>query len=191
MLSDTNPGFLPFAFAGGLYDADTKLVRFGARDYDPVTGRWTAKDPIRFGGRDTNLFGYVQNDPVNFVDPLGLFKLCISGNASALNYVGGSITQGVCFDTRGSVCSQATVCGRAGLGVDASAGLSVTIGSSNLCDGAKALGGVFGKFGAGLVGGFSAGSDSEGNISGTVSLGGGGAIAGGGQICTIITECLK
>ena len=32
--SDTNPGFQPFGFAGGLYDQDTKLVRFGARDYD-------------------------------------------------------------------------------------------------------------------------------------------------------------
>jgi RHS repeat-associated protein len=36
----------PFGFAGGLYDADTGLVRFGARDYDAYTGRWTAKDPI-------------------------------------------------------------------------------------------------------------------------------------------------
>ena len=38
VLVDTNPGFQPFGFAGGLYDADTRLVRFGARDYD----RWRA-----------------------------------------------------------------------------------------------------------------------------------------------------
>ncbi|MBI2390058.1 MAG: fibronectin type III domain-containing protein [Deltaproteobacteria bacterium] len=63
---------LPFGFAGGLYDRDTKLVRFGARDYDPETGRWTAKDPIGFGGGDTNLYGYVGNDPVNWTDPTGL-----------------------------------------------------------------------------------------------------------------------
>ncbi len=36
---DTQPGFQPFGFAGGLYDQDTGLVRFGARDYDPETGR--------------------------------------------------------------------------------------------------------------------------------------------------------
>ncbi|MGI0016041.1 MAG: RHS repeat-associated core domain-containing protein, partial [Nitrososphaera sp.] len=66
-----NPGFQPFGFAGGLYDRDTKLVRFGARDYDPETGRWTAKDPIRFEGGDANLYGYVLNDPVNLVDPKG------------------------------------------------------------------------------------------------------------------------
>jgi RHS repeat-associated protein len=69
---DTNPGFQPFGFAGGLYDRDTGLVRLGARDYDPHTGRWTAKDPILFAGGDTNLYGYVQNDPVNLVDPQGL-----------------------------------------------------------------------------------------------------------------------
>jgi RHS repeat-associated protein len=70
--NDTNPGFQPIGFAGGLYDRDTKLTRFGARDYDAETGRWTSKDPIRFSGGDANLYGYVLNDPVNFVDPFGL-----------------------------------------------------------------------------------------------------------------------
>jgi len=73
VLTDTNPGFQPFGFAGGIYDRDTKLVRFGARDYDPEVGRWTAKDPIRFLGGDANLYGYVVGDPVNFVDPGGLY----------------------------------------------------------------------------------------------------------------------
>ncbi|MBP1149976.1 MULTISPECIES: RHS repeat-associated core domain-containing protein [Methylocaldum] len=72
IILDTNPGFQPFGFAGGLYDRDTGLVRFGARDYDPETGRWTAKDPIRFRGGDSNLYAYVLNDPINWVDPLGL-----------------------------------------------------------------------------------------------------------------------
>jgi RHS repeat-associated protein len=69
---DTNPGFLPFGFAGGLYDVDTGLTRFGARDYDAFTGRWTNKDPIRFAGGDSNLYGYVLGDPVQFIDPAGL-----------------------------------------------------------------------------------------------------------------------
>jgi RHS repeat-associated protein len=72
VIQDSNPGFQPFGFAGGLYDRDTRLVRFGARDYDAETGRWTAKDPILFAGGDTNLYGYVLNDPVNWIDPLGL-----------------------------------------------------------------------------------------------------------------------
>ncbi len=74
VIADTNPGFQPFGLAGGLYDQHTKLTRFGARDYDAETGRWTAKDPIRFKGGDTNLYGYVLSDPVNFIDPKGLKK---------------------------------------------------------------------------------------------------------------------
>jgi RHS repeat-associated protein len=69
---DTNPGFQPFGFAGGLYDRDTGLTRFGARDYDAQTARWTAKDIVRFRGRDSNLFGYAFSDPVNGFDPFGL-----------------------------------------------------------------------------------------------------------------------
>ena len=69
---DTNPGFQPFGFAGGLYDQHTKLTRFGARDYDAFSGRWTKKDPIRFAGADPNLYGYVFYDPVNAIDPSGL-----------------------------------------------------------------------------------------------------------------------
>ncbi|RKZ41339.1 MAG: RHS repeat protein, partial [Candidatus Parabeggiatoa sp. nov. 3] len=69
---DSNPRFQPFGFAGGIYDLDTQLTRFGARDYDPKTGRWTAKDPILFDGGDTNLFGYVLGDTVNLVDLDGL-----------------------------------------------------------------------------------------------------------------------
>lgn len=66
-----NPGLQPFGYAGGLYDPDTKLVHFGAREYDSSIGRWLQRDPIGFRGGDTNLYGYVLNDPVNFVDPSG------------------------------------------------------------------------------------------------------------------------
>lgn len=72
VILDTNPGFQSFGFAGGIYDNDTKLTRFGVRDYDAETGRWTAKDPISFSGGDPNLYGYVMNDPVNNKDSLGL-----------------------------------------------------------------------------------------------------------------------
>ncbi|MCB0088890.1 MAG: hypothetical protein KDE54_13330, partial [Caldilineaceae bacterium] len=73
VLNDTNPGFQPFGFAGGLYDADTGLTRFGRRDYDAETGRWTTKDPLGFAGGDTNLYLYVGGDPVNLKDQGGNF----------------------------------------------------------------------------------------------------------------------
>jgi len=73
VISDTDPSFeIPFGFAGGLYDGDTGLVRFGYRDYDPDIGRWTAKDPILFAGGDTDLYGYCLNDPGNVFDVDGL-----------------------------------------------------------------------------------------------------------------------
>lgn len=86
VLSDSNPVFaVPFGFAGGLHDHDTGLVRFGYRDYDPEVGRWTAKDPIFFAGGDTDLYGYVLNDPVNAIDPYGLwtFQFGLGLNAGA------------------------------------------------------------------------------------------------------------
>lgn len=76
---DTNPGFQPFGYAGGIYDGDTGLVRFGGRDYDPKVGRWTTKDPIGFGG-GLNHYAYVSNDTINYVDVTGNFAcggLCI------------------------------------------------------------------------------------------------------------------
>jgi len=88
VIADDNAAFkVPFGFAGGLYDKDANLVRFGHRDYDPDTGRWTAKDPIRFAGGDTDLYGYVLSDPVNWVDPAGLFLPAIAAGAAA---IGGS-----------------------------------------------------------------------------------------------------
>lgn len=67
---DTNPGFQPFGYAGEIYDRDTGLTRFGARDYDPEVGRWTTKDPIGFRG-GLNHYSYVNNKPVNYIDPEG------------------------------------------------------------------------------------------------------------------------
>lgn len=84
VVNDTNPGFQPFGFAGGHYDPDTRLVRFGARDYDAEVGRWTTPDPIGFRGRKTNLYAYSGNDPVNQIDPTGLAAVTLAGLASAV-----------------------------------------------------------------------------------------------------------
>nr|WP_010132121.1 RHS repeat-associated core domain-containing protein [Microbulbifer agarilyticus] len=72
IIADTNPGFQPFGFAGGIYDLHSQLTRFGNRDYDADVGRWTAKDPIGFLGGDFGLYGYANGDPVNNIDDDGL-----------------------------------------------------------------------------------------------------------------------
>jgi RHS repeat-associated protein len=87
IISDSDPSFnVPFGFAGGLHDRDTNLVRFGYRDYDPDIGRWTAKDPLFFDGQDTDIYGYVFNDPINSVDQYGLLS---SGQIESLIQMGG------------------------------------------------------------------------------------------------------
>jgi uncharacterized protein RhaS with RHS repeats len=44
------------------------------RVYDPQTGRWLSKDPIEEEG-GFNLYAYVGGDPLNYIDPLGLFHI--------------------------------------------------------------------------------------------------------------------
>ncbi len=85
IINNTNPAvIIPFGFAGGLHDRDTGLVRFGFRDYDPDIGRFSARDPMRFGGGDTDLYGYVRGNPSTYVDPNGLTWCDISGALRAV-----------------------------------------------------------------------------------------------------------
>nr|WP_319541356.1 RHS repeat-associated core domain-containing protein [uncultured Pseudodesulfovibrio sp.] len=75
IIEDTNPGLrIPVGYAGGLHDRDLNFVRFGWRDYDVNTSRWTAPDPLGDKGGDSDWYGYCLDDPVNAVDPLGLFR---------------------------------------------------------------------------------------------------------------------
>jgi RHS repeat-associated protein len=56
-------------YTGKPYDTVTGLYNYGYRDYQPETARFTTVDPVRDGA---NWFAYVNNDPVNWVDPWGL-----------------------------------------------------------------------------------------------------------------------
>uniref|UniRef100_A0A4W3GQN3 Teneurin transmembrane protein 3 n=1 Tax=Callorhinchus milii TaxID=7868 RepID=A0A4W3GQN3_CALMI len=70
---DSNPDFhLVIGFHGGLYDSLTKLIHFGERDYDILTGRWTTPDISIWKniGRDPapfNLYMFRKNNPVSKV----------------------------------------------------------------------------------------------------------------------------
>ncbi len=64
----------PFAYVGahGVMDEGNGLYFMKNRYYDAVTGRFIQKDPLGFRGGQTNLYVYVNNDPVKDVDPYGL-----------------------------------------------------------------------------------------------------------------------
>jgi RHS repeat-associated protein len=123
VLSETGAGFQPFGFAGGLYDATTEFVRFGARDYDPATGRWTAKDVIGFAGRQANQYVYVNGDPVNRRDPSGLADIFLGVEGDLNGVVGGEGGFGIVFDTDNWLDSG--IYGTVGFGAGANVGVSV------------------------------------------------------------------
>ena len=72
VLLDTNPGFQPFGFAGGLYDPETGLERFGGRDYDATRGTWLRRDSDLSQLDRISSYSYCYGDPVDFVDPWGM-----------------------------------------------------------------------------------------------------------------------
>ena len=68
----------PYLFTGREYDSETGLYYYRNRYYDPGLGRFLEPDPM--GTADgLNLYAYVGGNPVNFVDPLGLFATGQSG----------------------------------------------------------------------------------------------------------------
>jgi RHS repeat-associated protein len=179
--TDTNPGFQPFGFAGGLYDRHTGLARFGARDYDPSLGRWTAKDPVRFAGGDSNLFAYALGDPVNLVDFGGLCAVMSEADLPFLQLVIDWLAEhgmvSAAFDAgNGKVGVSASV-NVTTSGISGSAGVGWGIGFGA----AVGVGGTFGSAaGFGVTGSVSGGSGVGGAASGSATTGGLGVDAAGG-----------
>jgi RHS repeat-associated protein len=60
-----------FLFAGREYLAKIALYDYRNRFYSPATGRFLQTDPIKFAGRDFNLYRYAHNNPTRWRDPSG------------------------------------------------------------------------------------------------------------------------
>jgi RHS repeat-associated protein len=63
----------PYGYTSRRFDHENGFYHYHFRKYDPVTGNWLTPDPIGIGG-GINLYRFVQNNPVNFVEWLGLYS---------------------------------------------------------------------------------------------------------------------
>jgi RHS repeat-associated protein len=81
-----------FRFPGQYYDEETGLHYNYHRYYDPKTGRYLRPDPIRLEG-GVNLYTYVLNNPINIIDPEGLFILAFCHYTSGGEGVGAGVLE--------------------------------------------------------------------------------------------------
>ncbi len=80
--SESNASFGDrYKWTGREWDAEAELQYNRARFYDPAVGKWISRDPLGFEAGDSNLYRYVNNQPVMKTDPSGLqfrpmFPIC-------------------------------------------------------------------------------------------------------------------
>ena len=163
----------------GRFSGQSRVGRYcRARYYHPTLQRFISDDPIGFGG-GINFYAYATNNPIRYVDPLGLFtvSLCIKGSASSGVSGGGGTCanfgndrkEGMSFSITGAV-------GIGGGGIGATVGGSVAWSNAPTVlelNGPFAYGGVSGGP-PGAVGGLYgfAGQGSRGTIAGAEMYGG-------------------
>lgn len=80
----------PFGYVGrfGVQATGRDLLWMRARHYSPGLGRFLSADPVRFADVLANAYRYAGNDPVNFIDPSGLARICVHplGNRTQLGW---------------------------------------------------------------------------------------------------------
>jgi RHS repeat-associated protein len=140
----------PFEYAGqfGLMEEANGLDFMRARFYDSRIGRFMTTDPIGLQGRDANLYRYVVNDPIDYLDP--------SGNNPAAVAVGGAAVVGVGLVAglvRPSPADPITTIGTTtSIGATIGAGILGSKGSGESGASGAAIGGAIGAVAGGVVG---------------------------------------
>jgi len=98
---------LNLRFPGQYYDAENGLNYNYFRDYNPTLGRYIQANPIGVERGENHLYGFVKNNPVNFVDPFGLelADWCSNiQNSTARAICEGALTPLVCLSSDTACC---------------------------------------------------------------------------------------
>lgn len=119
-----------FGYTGHYYHAASGLYLTLFRAYDSNNARWLGRDPIAERD-DINLYGYVNNDPINGMDPLGLWVVTLRLNFTATILFGVNLSAGITFDGHGHV-------GLVGVGQPPNAGVLSRINAIGLPPGIAA-----------------------------------------------------
>ena len=129
-----------------------------ARYYDPNVGRFISEDPLGFGGGDVNLMAYVGNNPINRIDPLGLWYIDLNLTAG----LGNGFSAGLQIGPSGAYLY-------GGVGFADGGGVSVTANTGNPSPGGNLT--VTASGGNGIVGALVSGSHNSGDPSASAGLG--------------------
>ncbi len=171
----------PYFFTGRRLDHETGLYYYRARMYNPETGRFLQPDPVGYADC-INIYTYCYNNPINYIDPLGLGFWSWAKNVgvgalsgAATGAVAGLICGGPPAMAAGAMAG--AIAGGISAGVNDLANQAAGDGHLSTKE-AAASGGLAGATGgAGAVGGAAAGA-----VAGAVTGGASAAIESGGDI---------
>lgn len=155
VVSEPSPGFLPWGFTGHAWDADLGLYDFGARFYDPVTGRFLAPDPE---GEFPSPYCHAANQPTMRTDPTGMSVDWGKGALEAVLLVAGI---GVGIWTGGAALAAVEAAGTVYLSVAGGAVSGALMNAAAYTRGTPSsrwsVGGLLGSAGLGALGGAAGG----------------------------------